>query len=909
MNAESTATAERRQGIVWDSATIILLALAALSATAAIGGELLVRAGSGVVPAGVAVVDAALALLLLTAVLVRSARGRGRRDTGEVRSGLIRIAWGSALVYPGQAIALVLEYRGSPDLAVAVESITTLLALPLLAVGVVRLCWPRRLSKAQMRVLIADALVGSLGLAVIWVLTIFPGAARMTETPVAGVANAAALLLSGTLLLVLIAASRRRAALPARQLMLIHGAIAVQIAAGAVGFVLMPQGETGVPVSMIGTLLGITLFVLFCQHPAAQPEPEREARARELYASVVPLLPIPLASLVLVGVLVADPEPAGAPQVLGGVLLILLLVSVVVLRALASSELRNAAQERTGSQLTARTEEDWFQVLVGRNQELTLVLHKDGRIAYAAPSVHRATGFDAEQLRGRRFSSLLSGNGANEEMVRALMAEADGLAGRPGAAVDLLLRGPQGVGREVSWRFTALVGLDIEGYLVHGRDVTDERRMAALLAESDSRDTLTGLHSRNGFLAATADRPGTRCVLVINLRRFTAFNDQYGTLAGDQVLGQVAQILRDLPGPVADPARLTADTFAVLVTGSVPVSEVVSAAARIREALRMMTLPDGRPLPLDVAAGYAVGDADEAEMAELLSRAELAMTNSRRLDRSPLVRFDPKLRLASDAATTAEADLRSALRDRSLVVRYQPIVRLSDGAVVGAEALVRRQRADGSLESPDVFIPVAEQLGLVDEVDYAVLRRALSEMCEVAEAIGRPLPVSVNVSASELDDGLEHRVLDALSETRWRPEHLIIEVTETALALRTDEASRLLRRLQQAGCQVAMDDFGTGYSSMASLVEMPVDIVKIDASFTHRLTAGGRGLAMMRAIVEIGRSLNLVTVAEGLASVEQADLLRGMGCDRGQGYLYAPPLTVEQLIDYVRPDGSVVVME
>jgi diguanylate cyclase (GGDEF)-like protein len=908
MTAETPAET-RGSGILWDTVSVVLLGLAALSATAAVGGELLLRAGSGLVPAGVAVIDAALSLLLLAAVMVRASRARGRRDTADIRSGLERIAWGAALVYPGRAAAIVLAQWSSADLAVAVEAVTTLLALPLIAVGLVKLTWPRRLSKAQMRVLIADASVGSLGLAVIWMLTVFPAAAQAEDFRLAGFLNAGALLLAATLLLVLIAAARRRAALPARQLFLIHGAIALQIAAGAASFVVLPEGSTSVPVTLIGTVLGIALFVLFCMHASAQPESRHEARARELYASVVPLLPIPLASLVLVGVLAADPGPAGTAQILGGVLLILLLVSVVVLRALASSELRNAAREHAGAQLTSSTEEDWFQVLVGRNQELTLVLHRDGRIAYATPSVRQATGFDANELRGRLFASLLSGNGANETAVRSLMAEADGLGGEPGEAVDLLLRVPQGVGREVSWRFTALVGLDIEGYLVHGRDVTDERRMEALLAESVSRDTLTGLHSRSGFVNSTADRRGTRCVLVINLRRFTAFNDQYGASAGDQVLRQVAQMLRDLPGPVSDPARLTADTYAMLVTGSVPVSEVVSAAARIREALRMMTLPDGRPLPLDVAAGYAVSDSDDTPMAELLSRAELAMTNSRGLERSPLVRFDPKLRLASDVAAATEADLRSALRDRSLVVRYQPIVRLSDGAVVGAEALVRRRRADGSLESPEVFIPVAEQLGLVDEVDNAVLMRALGEMSQVAEAVGRPLPVSVNVSASELNDGLEHRVLDALAETRWRPEHLVIEVTETALAMGTDEASRLLRRLQQAGCQVAMDDFGTGYSSMASLVEMPVDIVKIDASFTHRLTAAGRGLAMMRAIVEIGRSLNLVTLAEGLSSVEQADLLRGMGCDRGQGYLYAPPLTPEQLIDYVRPDGAVVVME
>jgi EAL domain-containing protein (putative c-di-GMP-specific phosphodiesterase class I) len=262
--------------------------------------------------------------------------------------------------------------------------------------------------------------------------------------------------------------------------------------------------------------------------------------------------------------------------------------------------------------------------------------------------------------------------------------------------------------------------------------------------------------------------------------------------------------------------------------------------------------------------------------------------------------------MARDAAAEAEADLRSALRERALVVRYQPIVRLTDGAVVGVEALVRRQRADGSLESPEVFIPLAERLGLVDEVDYAVLMRALGEMQQVARATGRRMPVSVNISASELDDGLEHRVQDALASTGWLAEHLIIEVTETALATRTDEASRLLRQLQRLGCSVAMDDFGTGYSSMASLLEMPVDILKIDASFTQRLTAAGRGLSVMRAIVEIGRSLNLVTVAEGLATVEQADLLRGMGCERGQGFLYAPPLSPEELVDFLRPDPSML---
>ncbi len=902
----------RQQGGTLDYTTAVLLAVAVLSGLAAVGGELLLRQGIGLVPPSVAVINASLAYLALAAAFIRGAVLRSRREGRELRRALEQLAGGAAILYPGLALVPPVEQWLDFDLGVAIEAVSKVLSLPLLIIGLVGLCWPPRLSKAQIRVLVADCLVGSLGLGVLWVIVVYPMAVASTDSPdVWAVLNATALLIGSVLFIVLVSASRRRASLPARQLWLLHGAIALPLMTSLGDAVVdaTASAVTAVPLALLGYLAGGALVVAFCLQPSLQVEGLRESRMRELYAAVGPLMPVPVASLALVGTLVREASAPRPAEILGGVLLILLLLSVVVLRALASAELRASARQREGSKLTSSTEEEWFQVLVGRTGDLTLVLHRDGRILYATPSVHRATGMGPAELRGRLFSSLLSASAPNEQSVRALMAAADVLAGDPTQPEDLLMRGVSGAGREVEWQFTALVGLDIEGYLVRGRDVTDERRMRALLAESVSRDTLTGLHNRNGFISSTAERQGKRCVMVVNVRRFADFNDQYGHAVGDQVLRHVAGVLRDLPGPVSDPARLSADTFAVLVGGAVPDIEVVAAAASIRQALRMVSLPDGRPLPLDVAAGYAVSQVDDVPTAELLSQAELAVGRSRSLDRSPLVRYDPTLRLQRDAAATAEADLRSALRERALVVRYQPIVRLSDGAVVGAEALVRRVRADGSLESPEVFIPLAEQLGLVDEVDYAVLMRALGEMTEVARLTGRRLPVSVNISASELDDGLEHRVLDALSVTGWRAEDLVIEVTETALATRTGEASGPLRRLQRVGCQIAMDDFGTGYSSMASLVEMPVDIVKIDASFTHRLTLAGRGLSVMRAIVEIGRSLNLTTVAEGLSTVEQADLLRGMGCDRGQGFLYAPPLSVEDLIDFLRPDSSLIVME
>ncbi len=897
-------------GVPLDKPVVVLGSAGALLGAMAVTAAEFARQGSDL-PPGTAVLLSAGAILAMAAAFVRAAMLRRAREGPQLARALERIVWGGVILYGGEAGGMLVGRWVGVDAAIAIIAIARLLALPLVVMGLVGLCWPPRLSRAQARVLVADALVGGVGLFVLWGLVVYPAsidAAHSASGRVWALVNATAMLLATIFFLILVSAARRRATLPARQLWLVHGSVCIQLVTAVASVMVLDNGVVPVPIALFGQLLGMALFVVFCAQPGLQTEGPIESRARELYAAVVPLLPIPLACMALVGLLMTESGPPGRSVVLGGVLLIFLLLGVVVLRALASSELRGAARERAGSLLSTSTEEEWFQVLVGRTGNLTLVLHRDGRIAYATPSVYRVSGHSAEELRERPFDTLLTPGAVTAGAVHELMAAADVRAGEPTDPIDLLLRGSAG-GREIEWQFTALVGLDVEGYLVQGRDVTDERRMAALLAESVSRDTLTGLHNRSGFLTATADRRGKRCMLAINLRRFADFNDQHGHAAGDQVLRHVAQLLRDLPGPVLDPARLSADTFALLVVGSVPDIEVVSATASIRMALQLVTLPDGRPLPLDLAAGYAVSDTDEIPVDELLSRAELAMTRSRSLERSPLVRFDPTLRLVRHAAAAAEADLRAALRERSLVVRYQPIVRLSDGAVVGAEALVRRRRADGSLESPEVFIPLAEQLGFVDEVDHAVLMRALGEMQEVAAVTGRRLPVSVNISASELDDGLEHRVLDALAETGWNADDLIIEVTETALATRTDEASRLLRRLQLAGCHIAMDDFGTGYSSMASLVEMPVDILKIDASFTHRLTAAGRGLSVMRAIVEIGRSLNLVTVAEGLATVEQADLLRGMGCDRGQGYLYAPPLSAEDLADFLRPDKAILTVE
>jgi diguanylate cyclase (GGDEF)-like protein/PAS domain S-box-containing protein len=906
---EPTPELEAPREWIADTAVVVLAALGVLAGIAAVGGELLLRRGIELVPRPITVLDASLSWLLLAAAIARATGLRARRETPTVARRIRQFSGGLLIIMVALALSPALGLMGDWA-SMALHSVAMLVALPWLLVGLFGLAWPPRFSRTSSRILVADSLVGCLGLGVLWFLTLLPDArnAPSASDPWASL-NAATLLGTACVLLVLVAAARTRALIPFRQLVLLHGMILCYLAAGTLDIELNVMGVSAVNPYSFFARVGAVLVVVFLLSPSRAPETPAEKRVRELYASVLPLAPIPLAGLaVVVAMLEGSSEFAGS-QLLGALLLLWLLAGVVVLRALASSELREAGRRQAANQLRAGTEEEWFQALVGRSTDLVLVLHHNGVIAYATPSVARATGLDPLDLRGRTFRSLLRLSAADRDVVPRILGQADAAAGGPTEPVDLVLQEAGGPGRDVEWRVTALQGLDIDGYLVNGLDVTEDRRMRAVIAESATRDPLTGLLSRDGFLADAAASQGPRCVLVVNLRRFASYNDQHGHPAGDHMLRSVAAMLREIRGPLSSPARLSADTFALLVGGWLPDAEVVAVTAEMRARMREFTLPDGRPLPLDMAAGYAADARDELPVSELLGRAELAMAHARMIERAPLVKFDASLRLARAADASAEADLRSALRDRDLVVLYQPIVQLVDSAVVGVEALVRRLRPDGSLESPDAFIPLAERLGLVDEVDYAVLLRALDDMETVRRTTGRRLPVSVNISASELDDALEHRVLDALATTGWSGSDLIIEVTETALSTRAEEAQRLLRRLQQAGCRIAMDDFGTGYSSMAGLVEMPVDILKIDSSFTHRLTAAGRGLSVMRAIVEIGRSLNMVTVAEGLATVEQADLLRGMGCDRGQGYLFAPPLSAEDLLEFLAPGGQVMVID
>ncbi|MEZ5117766.1 MAG: bifunctional diguanylate cyclase/phosphodiesterase [Candidatus Nanopelagicales bacterium] len=395
-------------------------------------------------------------------------------------------------------------------------------------------------------------------------------------------------------------------------------------------------------------------------------------------------------------------------------------------------------------------------------------------------------------------------------------------------------------------------------------------------------------------------------VLVIDLRGFRGVNDGHGHEVGDEVLRRVAAALDRLPDSVRAVARVGGDEFAAAVADERVEAEVADIERELRAGLADLLLPGGSRLTQAFDLGYSVYDRPGIGAAELLEDADLALGAAGQAAAVGTLRYEPQMRSTLVRRLRAEADLREALDEGRLAVHYQPIVALSSGRTVGLEALVRLRNSAGGLVPPADFLPSAEDLGLMPRIGREVLRTALSDLKAVRAATRRPLSVSVNVSARELDETFVAGIADALAAAEVEPQSLVLELTETSVVENRDLATVLLAELRELGCRVALDDFGTGYSSLSYVATLPLDFLKIDASFIRDLGTSRTSQALVRTVVQLGLNLGLHTVAEGLETMEQVDLVRGMGCDRGQGFVFARPVPLDALVEFLQGMPGVV---
>jgi len=420
-------------------------------------------------------------------------------------------------------------------------------------------------------------------------------------------------------------------------------------------------------------------------------------------------------------------------------------------------------------------------------------------------------------------------------------------------------------------------------------------------------DSLTGLASRALFmdrldhgLACAAREESQVAVLFVDLDRFKVVNDSMGHAAGDLLLVEVADRLRTCLRDTDTAARIGGDEFAVLLQDLHGPQLATIVADQIIEVLHAPFEIRGKQVYINASVGVAFNTPNAQDAETLIQNSDLAMYQAKKSGTSACQVFEPSMQAARQKSLDLEAHLRGAIERDELMLCYQPIVDLTTGRVTGVETLVRWRHPERGIVPPLDFIPLAEATGLI----FPIGRWVLEQACLQASEWNRrqhpqpPLTISVNLSALQLHQSdLPATVAQALEAADLDPRCLILEITESVLLHDTDTeaVTQRLQALKSLGVCLAIDDFGTGYSSLAYLRRFPVDILKIDKSFVDEVGHGSAASALARAIVNLGHTLQLATVAEGIETAEQLVEVRDSGCRFGQGYYFAKPLGIDEI--------------
>ncbi|MDQ6924893.1 MAG: EAL domain-containing protein [Candidatus Eremiobacteraeota bacterium] len=468
-----------------------------------------------------------------------------------------------------------------------------------------------------------------------------------------------------------------------------------------------------------------------------------------------------------------------------------------------------------------------------------------------------------------------------------------------------------GADETVSIAYVTLVPVVIDACIVGlqgiARDVTVYQVIEEQLQARVFTDPLTGLASRTQLLEGAArafrrtERPEGVAMLFLDLDDFKLVNDGLGHAVGDQVLAAVGDRLRRATRGADLPARLGGDEFAVLLDALGTPEDAAVVVERVHAALREPLALDGRSVMTVASVGIAHWDGI-ATPAELLRNADLAMYRAKALGKGRHAVYDVGMQAAARERLEVASDLRAALRGDpdggTLHAAYQPIVDAASGAAVKVEALARWTHPTRGTVSPGVFIPVAEETGLIEELGTFMLRagcRQLRAWADAARETGTaPIGVTVNISGRQIERGtLVATVRDVLAETGADPATLTLEITESVAMRDPARVLDTLNALTALGVQLAIDDFGTGYSSLSYLQRFPLAALKIDKSFVDGIAldgaAGAQAAGLVRAVVQMAAALGLQTVAEGVETSAQHAMLQALGCDLAQGYLFGRP--------------------
>ncbi|MDT7530719.1 EAL domain-containing protein [Sphingopyxis sp. SE2] len=438
-------------------------------------------------------------------------------------------------------------------------------------------------------------------------------------------------------------------------------------------------------------------------------------------------------------------------------------------------------------------------------------------------------------------------------------------------------------------------------------DRTQEMMTERNLRRELVSDSLTGLPNRAGFEELVEQRGrtdgpgGDHAILLLDLARFSRINEHIGPMAGDELIITVARRLKSSLRSGDILARTGGDEFAISTRIAGGRADVREMARRIRGCFDHPFRIGELKVSVDCALGCAIQPAIDTDIADQIRHAQIALKRAKQTDRIEI--YEPEAAMLSDNRFGLETELRNAIEEDRLHLAFQPLIELSSGRVAGFEALARWDNSSGHAVSPTEFIPIAEDSGLIVPLGQWAIGKAAEVLAEWDKQNGAVVDAyfSVNVSAIQLvRDDVAGVVRQALEKHRIGGERLMIELTESAIIGDPDLALSVLSELKALDARVAMDDFGTGYSNLAYLQRLPIDVLKIDRSFVEHMVDDRDKVAIVRTIQSLAEVLGMRTTAEGVETTDQARLLSALGCDFGQGFLFARPMDGKAALDYWR---------
>ncbi|WP_119156618.1 EAL and GGDEF domain-containing protein [Caldimonas tepidiphila] len=565
---------------------------------------------------------------------------------------------------------------------------------------------------------------------------------------------------------------------------------------------------------------------------------------------------------------------------------------------------RREAEERRAAESALRASEERFRTLVSATSAIVWTASTAGCFDEPQPTWTAFTGQPFEALQGRGWLDAVHPDDRGTTTAMWLHATRGGVLPQ----FEHRLRRADGSYRHMSVRAVPLAGPDgaVREWAGIHTDITERKQAELHLRHLATHDTLTGLPNRNYLnehlqeLLRFAPRDGRIAVMLIDLDRFKQLNDSMGHEAGDALLCEVARRFKSVLRAGDVVARRGGDEFVVVAHCADGRESAERIAARLLQALAPPVSIGGAEVFPSASIGIAMSPEHGGTREELFQHADIAMYRSKAAGRNCHHFFLPEMSVVAKRRMTLELELRAALENEEFELHYQPRLRVGTLRSVGMEALVRWRHPERGLVSPLEFIPVAEETGMIEALGLWVLRRACIDTRRLVVRLGRPLRVSVNLSGRQLrSPQLVPEVRQILEQTGLDPGLLELELTESAFIEDMESSAETLRALKALGVQLAVDDFGTGYSSISYLRRFPVDVVKLDRTFVTQASEGVSRYGFIKAICDLARALNLTVVAEGVEDADTLDLLKRVACDEVQGYLFARPLPLEDVTDYL----------